>query len=456
MKKKGFTLVELLVVIAIIALLMGILMPALARVRQIAFRMVCGSNLSGIGKAMLIYANDYEDELPKAGGKTSTLGATANWMGGDRFIAFNMPGGVGGKASISASLYLLVKFAEVTPKSFICKGDSGTTEFKPTEEPTLPPTTMELIDFWDFGSNPPTHCSYSYHLPLPLATGVYAYALTTSSEPGMAIAADRNPWIPPPGATVGKNPAGPPPLPAFVVGTNSTPEQQKAGNALSHQGDGQNTLFLDCSVRFEKRSFCAIDDDNIYTTWGGTPEPKRKGVIPQPLSIIPQDRLDSFLINDGPTSAPKQRACFPADTLVWIDGSLVQISKVIAGTKAGKLDSAGSAAGLIEGVEEHGEGLNDCYDMVLESGNSITVVHSHYFLTASGRWVAVEKLTSGTKLQSLKGPISITSVVKRTTPFTGKSYNLVVKGAEQYFVGKDGVVALDCSKDTWELLKLAR
>jgi prepilin-type N-terminal cleavage/methylation domain-containing protein len=450
MKKKGFTLVELLVVIAIIALLMGILMPALARVRQIAFRMVCGSNLSGIGKAMLIYANDYEDELPKAGGKTSILGPTANWMGGDRFIAFGMPGGVGGKASISASLYLLVKFAEVTPKSFICKSDSGTTEFKPTEESPTPPTTMELIDFWDFGNNPPTHCSYSYHLPLPLATGVYAYALTTSSEPGMAIAADRNPWIAPPGATVGKNPAGPP---AFLI--TGTPEQQKAGNALSHQGDGQNALFLDGSVRFEKRAYCSIDDDNIYTHWAGAVGSweKRRGIIP-PLS--PMDRLDSLLYNDGLATGPKQRACFPADTLVWVDGKLVQISKVIAGTKVGKLDSAGSAAGLIEGVEEHGEGLNDCYDMVLESGNSITVVHSHYFLTASGRWVAVEELTSGTKLQSLKGPISITSVVKRTRPFTGKSYNLVVQGAEQYFVGKDGVVALDCSKDTWELLKLAR
>ena len=42
----------------------GILMPALARTRQIAFRMVAGTNLSGIGKAMLIYANDYDDEFP--------------------------------------------------------------------------------------------------------------------------------------------------------------------------------------------------------------------------------------------------------------------------------------------------------------------------------------------------------------------------------------------------------
>ena len=72
MKRQGFTLVELLVVIAIIALLMGILMPALSRVRQIAFRTTCGTNLSGIGKAMLIYANDYQDELPKAGGRLTS------------------------------------------------------------------------------------------------------------------------------------------------------------------------------------------------------------------------------------------------------------------------------------------------------------------------------------------------------------------------------------------------
>ena len=85
MKKKGFTLVELLVVIAIIALLMGILMPALAKVRQIAFRMVCGTNLSGMGKAMLIYAQDYDDEYPRAGGPQSIWARNVKaWSATDR------------------------------------------------------------------------------------------------------------------------------------------------------------------------------------------------------------------------------------------------------------------------------------------------------------------------------------------------------------------------------------
>ncbi len=39
-------------------------MPALFRVRQVSRRVVSGSNLSGIGKALLIYANDYDDQFP--------------------------------------------------------------------------------------------------------------------------------------------------------------------------------------------------------------------------------------------------------------------------------------------------------------------------------------------------------------------------------------------------------
>jgi prepilin-type processing-associated H-X9-DG protein len=277
-------------------LLTIIFLPALfARPRMTAFRMVCGSNLSGIGKAMLIYSNDYDDKLPRAGGKESVWAAKINdWKAPDRRTAFNLnPDGSGGQASISSSFFLLVKYAEVTPKSFVCKKDSGTTEFKLSEETLLQPA-FELIDAWDFGPNPPKHCSYAYHIPYG------PYSLTTSGEPGMAVAADRNPWIPSPFVKAQKD--------FGKFDPNGTPERQKYGNCVPHEGDGQNVLFLDGSVRFEKRSYCAIDDDNIYTFWAG-PSPnwdKRKGIPPQ-IGSQPKDRLDSLLVNDPPTEVEKPK-----------------------------------------------------------------------------------------------------------------------------------------------------
>jgi hypothetical protein len=255
------------------------------RRRSTAFRMVCGTNLSGIGKAMVLYANDHDDQFPRAGGKTSAwANQIPDWKAQNRFEALGIDSdGSGGKATISSSLYLLIRYMEVTPKSFICRKDPKVKEFNPRKYGVR---DKELTEFWDFGPEPWKHCSYSYHMPYS------DYALTLSSDHNLAVAADRNPWMLSPAGQVKDFKLFDPDGDRIAV---------NAGNSPSHQGDSQNVLFADIHVNQEKTSACGLNDDNIYTSWDG--QDIRRGIPPK-LGSKPADMPDSLLVNDPPKKKP--------------------------------------------------------------------------------------------------------------------------------------------------------
>ena len=284
--------------IPLLQILVLFYLPTFPGRRTLSTRAVCGTNLSWIGKAMLVYSQDYDDALPRAGGPNGRWVARLPWWAADNLkdaYGLSDPNPTEGRASISASLYLLVKYAELQPKSFVCKEDFGTTEFKPAKYGL---GDKKLIDFWDFGPNPPRHCSYAYHMPYG------PYHLTTSSPPGLAVAADRNPWIDSPFAKSKDFILFKPDIAPF----NGTEDDARQGNTIAHEGDGQNVLFMDSHVEFIKRSYrrssysaedhrfkLIKDGDNIYTYWDG--EDKVRGTPPV-LGSQPTNRLDSLLVND--------------------------------------------------------------------------------------------------------------------------------------------------------------
>ncbi|MBN1818304.1 MAG: type II secretion system protein [Sedimentisphaerales bacterium] len=311
MKKKGFTLIELLVVIAIIAMLLAILMPALNKVKKIAQRVVCGTNLKGLGTAQSVYANDYEDQFTRQGAGISGLTWNTSFAGWqsptDPWRAVGTT-----EITIGASLYLLVREADVSPKSFVCTA-GGQTAFDGRND-----NDLDLVELWDFGSidkgstavigTGPTNCvSYSFHDPY----GRYAAGGTATAS--FAVMADKSPWF---DSKLSKNSSGTnetnwtgriSPLGDYWARSCAKWEIQRA-NSYPHAREGQNVLYGDGHSSYEKESDCGVKHDNIYTIQRpaglvadvrqGITNPATYVITPDFNTLDPAIAEDSVLMND--------------------------------------------------------------------------------------------------------------------------------------------------------------
>lgn len=114
--KRGFTLIELLVVIAIIAILAGMMLPALAKAKEKAKQVACVNNLKSLSPGFMMYTQDYNEFFPWYTNGNPGAGQLGGWI---YYDAFPVPANGNFTPSLGV-IYDYVKNSQV----YLCPSDS--------------------------------------------------------------------------------------------------------------------------------------------------------------------------------------------------------------------------------------------------------------------------------------------------------------------------------------------
>ena len=173
MKRKGFTLIELLVVIAIIAILIGLLLPAVQKVREAAARMKCQNNLKQLGLGVHSYHDAYSRFIP--------AGSTVTWLSWHvGILPYIEQTALFNKVSQTAGNYITIGKYDIPVNNrvatFLCPSQTE------AEKMILAPTPPHNVNLPEVINNQPPYTTHYYGVggPAgvnPITAGNYIYEI---------------------------------------------------------------------------------------------------------------------------------------------------------------------------------------------------------------------------------------------------------------------------------------
>jgi prepilin-type N-terminal cleavage/methylation domain-containing protein/prepilin-type processing-associated H-X9-DG protein len=278
-RRSGFSFVELLVVIAVLVILVSILLPYVAKLREGDRRVRCADNLRAVREALREYARSNNNLYPRVVFDPAVRGYAA-YTGAAALSPF-VAGGAVKPNDVTASLWLLVRQGLVTPSQFVCPstGDQADPNFDPARPAARSNFTGGM------------HLSYGYSSPFSAAPG---YRMNDTQPADFAVMSDKSPGVAPAPRD-------------DVTGPRYTapPTELAPANSNNHRKSGQNVLYADGHVQFQRTAYCGVGHadrrDNIYTALSPVPlaagnNPPAEGKGYYGPTVGPSWSADSYLV----------------------------------------------------------------------------------------------------------------------------------------------------------------